>query len=167
MPTCNRCEKKFGLSFAGGRGLCPDCHKIVQKELAERRFIESGGAINTEAPAHILDEQAAAIIVTTTTDIPGFQVAEIIKIVGAEAAIGMNLLQDAVNTLIDVIGGRSATIQATLRQARETCLVTLKREALFAGAEAVIGVKFDYSQASTSAGGILFVVATGTAVKLG
>lgn len=46
MPRCTRCEKIFGLSFAGGRGLCPDCHKAALEGTAEPQFVEPDDSAN-------------------------------------------------------------------------------------------------------------------------
>ncbi|MEC8210259.1 MAG: heavy metal-binding domain-containing protein [Pseudomonadota bacterium] len=58
-------------------------------------------------------------------------------------------------------------MQNTLRDARRTALAELRREALFVGADAVIGVDLDY-QEITGGGknGMIMLVASGTAVSL-
>ncbi|PZR89679.1 MAG: hypothetical protein DI537_20760 [Stutzerimonas stutzeri] len=107
---------------------------------------------------------------TTGLEVPGREVLDIVQIVAAEVALGMHILKDIANSWRDTFGGRSGSVQNLLKDARETCLQELKREAFRADAEAVIGVRLNYSEASTiggSGGGILFVAASGTAVKLG
>ncbi|MGV1761860.1 heavy metal-binding domain-containing protein [Rhizobium sp. A22-96] len=52
---------------------------------------------------------------------------------------------------------------------RQACLDQLKRQAFEIGADAVIAIDLDYNEATTGSGsgsGILFVAATGTAVRL-
>jgi uncharacterized protein YbjQ (UPF0145 family) len=66
--------------------------------------------------------------------------------------------------VVDIIGGRSATMQNELRKARETCIANLKLEADRIGANAVIGVDLDYSEVSGGGKSMLFLVASGTAV---
>ena len=66
----------------------------------------------------------------------------------------------------DVFGGRSEAVQGTLRRARQTCLTELKKEAAAIGADAVIAVDLDYSEFSGGGKSMLFLVASGTAVKL-
>jgi len=51
-----------------------------------------------------------------------------------------------------------------LRDSRRVCLTELRREALIAGANAVIGVDLDYSEISGDDKSMLFLVASGTAV---
>ena len=52
-----------------------------------------------------------------------------------------------------------------LRDARNTCLEELKNEALELGADGVMGVDLDYSEISGAGKSMLFLVASGTAVK--
>ena len=66
----------------------------------------------------------------------------------------------------DIFGGRSAASQKILRDSRQTCLRELKIEAFELGADAVIGVDLDYQEFSGKGKGMLFLVASGTAVKL-
>lgn len=123
-----------------------------------------------EVSDNAVDAAAEAIILTTGLEIPGRDVTNIVKIVASEAAMGMNVLRDIANTWRDTLGGRSGSVQNVLKDARELCLRELKREAFRADADAVIAVRLSYSEASTTGGtggGILFVAASGTAVKLG
>lgn len=141
-------------------GVCMYC--VKEKPDAPRSTISSPAIKPIEV-------NAPSIILTTGLDIPGREIAEIVKIVAAEAALGMNVFRDIANNWRDALGGRSGSVQTILKDARESCLLDLKREAQRAGADAVIAVRLNYSEASTSAGtggGILFVAASGTAVKL-
>jgi uncharacterized protein YbjQ (UPF0145 family) len=63
-------------------------------------------------------------------------------------------------------GGRSKSYQSTLKDARKTVLLELRREAHRMGADAVLGVDLDYSEISGGGKSMLFMVASGTAVKL-
>jgi uncharacterized protein YbjQ (UPF0145 family) len=104
---------------------------------------------------------------TTSIDVPNRSVDEVISIVASEAALGMNIFKDIANNWRDFVGGRSNTSQASLKEARSACLDGLRDEAHAVGADAVIAVDLNYNQLATSGpGGILFVAATGTAVKL-
>lgn len=116
-----------------------------------------------------VDSEPLSIVMTTGLEIPGRETTEIVQIVAAEVALGMNALKDIANNWRDAFGGRSGSVQNILKDARELCLHELKREAFRAGADAVIAVRLNYSEASTTGGtggGILFVAASGTAVKL-
>ena len=108
------------------------------------------------------------IILTTSIDVPNRKTSEVLSIVASECAVGINIFRDIANNFRDIFGGRSATTQKVLKEAREVCLSELKSEASAMGADAVIAVNISYNELSTSGagGGILFIAAAGTAVKL-
>lgn len=171
MPTCKVCGGRFGLIELRD-GMCKPCRsESLEREKAvedqqERRLVDAGLTANVSA--RILDEKAAHIILTTGFDIPGRITDSIVSIVGAEAAVGMNIFRDIANNWVDALGGRSGSVQKVLKDAREIAMRELKREAFLLGADAVVSVDLDYNQVNTSGSGgsILFVAATGTAVKL-
>ena len=68
--------------------------------------------------------------------------------------------------ITNTVGGRSGAIQNTLRDARRQVMTELRHEAFSVGADAVVGVRLDYSEFSGGGRAMLFVVATGTAVRL-
>jgi uncharacterized protein YbjQ (UPF0145 family) len=86
--------------------------------------------------------------------------------VSAEVVIGMHLFKDIAAAFRDTFGGRSKMMQDGLRDARKTAMTELRREALEIGADAVVGVKLDYSEISGGGKSMLFLVASGTAVTL-
>ena len=106
------------------------------------------------------------VILSTTPSIPGREVSRVVDVISAECAFGMNVFKDIGAALIDITGGRSGAVQSSLRDARKVVLDGLRKEAMALGAQAVIGVDLDYSEISGGGKSMLFVVATGTAVKL-
>lgn len=106
------------------------------------------------------------IIITTEMGV-NFDVQERIEIISAEVAFGMNIFKDLFASMSDAFGGRNKSIQNTLKDARELVMAELRKEAYELGADAVIAVDLDYSEFSGNGKSMLFVVATGTAVKLG
>lgn len=144
MPACKECGTTYWIS---GQDYCGDC-----AEKLERKRLRA-----------IVD----AVILTTTIDVPGRVVERAITIVAAESALGLNVFKDIANNWRDVFGGKSETSQTALKDLRTDCLLKLKVEAAKAGADAVIGIDFNYNQLATGGpGGILYVVATGTAVEM-
>lgn len=111
-----------------------------------------------------LNLRMAQMIVTTTPSLEGFKVVKTIDIVSAECVFGLNIFKDFFMNVSDFFGGRSGTAQDALRTARIKCLDEMKKEAARIGANAVIGVDLDYSEFSGKGNGMLFLVATGTAV---
>jgi uncharacterized protein YbjQ (UPF0145 family) len=111
------------------------------------------------------DPKLSAIILSTEAA-PDLRVAQRLDIVTAEFAVGMGLLTDVFNAWRDVFGGRSTSYQNALKEARKTVLDELRREAHAIGADAVLGVSLDYSEISGGGKSMMFLVASGTAVKL-
>ena len=103
---------------------------------------------------------------TTTHSIPGRDIEETLGIVTAECVLGINVFRDVLGGLRDLFGGRSGTHQNALRQARETCLEELAARAEELGGDAVVGVDLDFSEISGGGKGMVFLVASGTAVRL-
>jgi uncharacterized protein YbjQ (UPF0145 family) len=108
---------------------------------------------------------SSRIILTTTPEIPGREIDSVIDIVTAESVQGMNIIKDMFAQVTDIFGGRSTTTENVLIEAREDCMRELRQRAAAMGADAVVGVDLDYSEFS-GGGGMLFLVASGTAVKL-
>lgn len=106
-----------------------------------------------------------SIILTTANNIDGYT-AEVIDIITSECAFGMNIFKDFFSAVSDVFGGRSGSTQKVLQDARKTCLKELRREAARLGADGVIAVNLDYSEFSGAGKSMLFLVASGTAVKI-
>jgi len=107
-----------------------------------------------------------SIILTTENNPQDLLVEKRIEIITAECVFGMNLFRDIFAEVRDIVGGRSSATQKVLRDARKKCLRELKIEAYSVGADAVIGVDLDYSEFSGGRKSMLFLVASGTAVKL-
>lgn len=103
---------------------------------------------------------------TTTQMIPGREIVGVIDVISAECAYGMNIFSDLLAGLTDVVGGRSGSTERVLRDAKHAVMADLRGVAFDAGADAVVGVDLDYSEFSGGGKSMLFVVATGTAVKL-
>ncbi len=144
--------------------------KEIHGDVLSAALFSSGDAIrklelSDETPEERLS-RAREMILTTAPTIEGYRVVETLEIVSAECAYGMNFFKDFFASVRDVVGGRSKAIQGVLKDARRECLTELKREALDVGANAVIAVKLDYSEFSGKENGMLFLVASGTAVKV-
>lgn len=155
MATCKECGSTVPFYNVVG-GVCSAC---LQKR--ERAKADASQVVES----HIGDEDLSHIILSTEAS-HDLQVAERIDIISAEFAVGMGLLTDIFNAWRDVFGGRSKSYQNTLKDARRAVLLELRREAHAVGADAVLGVNIDYSEISGGGKSMLFLVASGTAVKL-
>lgn len=103
------------------------------------------------------------MILTTTPMIEGRPVTQYHGIVTAEVIIGANIFRDLFAGIRDIVGGRSGSYEKPLRDARKTALDELQAEAAALGANAVIGIDFDY-EVIGQGGSMLMVSASGTAV---
>lgn len=104
------------------------------------------------------------MIVTTTNNVDGKEVAEYLRVVAGETIFGADVFKDIAASFRNFVGGRSQAYEQELVNARETALAELVQRAQELGADAVIGVKLDYSTVGPN-GGMLMVGATGTAVR--
>ena len=103
------------------------------------------------------------MLVTTTPTIEGRKITKYCGIVAGEAILGANLFKDVFAGIRDLVGGRSATYERELQQAREMALEEMQQKAAELGANAVVGVDLDY-EVLGQANGMLMVSASGTAV---
>lgn len=106
------------------------------------------------------------MIVTTTPTVEGRKINDYLGIVTGEAIVGANIFKDVFASIRDIVGGRSASYEKELAQAREVALLEMEEEARNRGADAVIGVDLDYEVLGQT-NGMLMVSVSGTAVKLG
>jgi uncharacterized protein YbjQ (UPF0145 family) len=114
-----------------------------------------------------LNRRRIQMIVSTTIAIDGQPVTEYVGVVTGEAVLGANVFRDLFAGLRDIVGGRSAGYERSLRQARETAIGEMFAEAEQMGGDAVVGVDVDYESIQIGQGGsMLMVSASGTAVKL-
>ncbi|MGY3724552.1 Uncharacterized conserved protein YbjQ, UPF0145 family [Granulicatella balaenopterae] len=103
------------------------------------------------------------MIITTTPSIEGKQILEYKGIVFGEVVSGINILKDIGASFRNVFGGRSQGYEEELIKARKDVLRELEQRAVEAGANAVVGMKFDYEVLGAD-GTMLLVTASGTAV---
>jgi uncharacterized protein YbjQ (UPF0145 family) len=107
------------------------------------------------------------MIVSTTSALDGRPVSEYVGVVTGEAVLGANVFRDLFTGLRDIVGGRSAGYESSLRQARETAIEEMTTEADQMSADAVIGMDVDFESIQIGQGGsMLMVSSSDTAVKL-
>ena len=109
------------------------------------------------------DINVEKVILTTAYVVSNREIDHEIEVITSECVYGMNVFRDMFAGARNFFGGRSDATQKVLNDLRETCLYELKALAYEKGADAVIAIDLDYSEFS---GGMLFLVASGTAVKL-
>ena len=106
------------------------------------------------------------MLVSTTPTIEGRPIRDYLGVVAGEAILGANIFRDVFASVRDVIGGRSGSYEKVLREARESALKEMQDEARRLGADAVVGIDYDYETLGAN-GSMLMVAVSGTAVRLG
>jgi uncharacterized protein YbjQ (UPF0145 family) len=103
------------------------------------------------------------MLLSTTTVIEGRAVSRYLGVVTGEAIIGANVFRDMFAAVRDIVGGRSATYEKGLAEAREVAMAEMEKRAQELGATAVIGIDIDYEVLGQN-NGMLMVAVSGTAV---
>lgn len=103
------------------------------------------------------------MLITTTSSLQDREIIEFIGLVSGETIIGANVFKDFFAGIRDIVGGRSGSYERVLREAKDTAMAEMTQQAKNSGANAIIGVDLDYETLGAN-GGMLMVVATGTAV---
>ncbi len=103
------------------------------------------------------------MLMSTTSVIEGRPVSRYLGVVTGEAIIGANVFRDLFASVRDIVGGRSATYERGLAEAREVAMKELEERATGLGANAVIAIDIDYEVLGQN-NGMLMVSVSGTAV---
>lgn len=103
------------------------------------------------------------MILSTTPTIEGRPIREYRGVVSGETIIGANFVKDFFASITDVIGGRSGSYEKVLEEGRETSLREMSARAQAMGANAVVGIDFDYEVLGKTSS-MLMVAVSGTAV---
>jgi uncharacterized protein YbjQ (UPF0145 family) len=105
------------------------------------------------------------MILTTTPQIDGYQIREYKGVVTGETIIGANVFKDFMAGIRDIVGGRSASYEKVLREAKDTSMQEMMERAQMMGANARVGIDIDYETTGAS-GSMLMVATSGTAVLI-
>lgn len=136
------------------------------KEIRQGResfHAEAWQALQEEAKRRSKPRRSPIIVTTPTLHRP---IRRVLGIVGGEYVLGVNLFQELFAGVRDAVGGRSATVQRALKEARIALLDEIRNEAAHLHADAVVGVAFTLSEWSGQNKSMLIVMASGTAVEL-
>jgi len=105
------------------------------------------------------------MIVTTTNTIEGKKILEYKGVVFGEVISGVDFIKDFAAGLTNFFGGRSNSYEGELIEARVNAQREMEKRAMSLGANAVIGVDFDY-EVLGQGGNMLMVTACGTAIVI-
>ncbi len=105
------------------------------------------------------------MILSTTPTIEGRTIREYKGVVTGETIIGANFVKDLFAGIRDIVGGRSASYEKVLREAKDTSMNEMMERAREMGANAVVGIDIDYETIGGS-NSMLMVATSGTAVVI-
>ena len=166
IQPCKICGKEFDAwNRHADKIWCDDCFKDGDKKAEEIKAEKEAAEAKQAQELEETNLKIQNIKLTTTPQYPNKEVAEVLGIVTSECVYGMNIFRDVFASFRDTFGGRSKASQKVLRDARNICLDELKKDAFELGADGVIGLALDYQEFSGQGKGMLFLVASGTAVK--
>lgn len=103
------------------------------------------------------------MIIVTTNEIPGREITETIGLVQGSTVKAKHVGRDIGASLKTLVGGEIRGYSDLMREARDEALQRMIQEAEKAGANAVIGMRYQTSQIMQTASE---VIAYGTAVKV-
>lgn len=103
------------------------------------------------------------MILSTTSSIEGRSITAYKGLVCGEVVIGAHLGKDILASFTNLVGGRSESYESTLRETRDDAIREMIEEATKLGANAIVGVKFDYGVVGQQ-GSMMMVAVSGTAV---
>ena len=166
IKPCTICKKEFdSWNRKPNEIFCDDCFADATAKLhakdAEKKEIQKEAELAREIKSQEID----SLKITTTNHYPNHEVDKVLGVITSECVFGMNVFRDFFAGMTDFFGGRSEASQKVLRDARNTCLYELKKEAHELGGDGIIGIDLDYSEISGKGKGMLFLVASGTVVK--
>lgn len=105
------------------------------------------------------------MLLTTTAKIEGFPATQYLGLVFGEAIVGINVFKDFAASVRNLVGGRTASYENELINARQQALAELEQRAAALGAEAVVGIDIDY-EAMGADNGMIMVTVSGTAIRV-
>ena len=105
------------------------------------------------------------MILTTTPQIEGRPIQRYLGVVTGETIIGANFVKDFFAGIRDIVGGRSASYENVLREAKDTSMKEMMDRAQAMGANAIVGIDIDYETIGAN-GSMLMVATSGTAVVI-
>ncbi len=105
------------------------------------------------------------MLLSTTPNIEGYPIREYKGVVTGETIIGANFVKDFMAGIRDIVGGRSASYEKVLRQAKDTAMQEMMQRAQEMGANAIVGIDIDYETIGQG-NSMLMVATSGTAVVI-
>lgn len=139
-----------------------------------RRFADAEATAAAAKEAAVAEERARQIgeartaasqrmLMTTTHDVPGRDIADVITVVSGACVMSRNAISDVGSNMSSVFGGTLGGIEKAVEAARQTAMMRLEEAARIYDADAVIAIDTSVQTVSDKA---QLVMLTGTAVTL-
>jgi len=145
-----------------------DAERDKQLSLIEKYQFEIDRAKESGNWSGVSEEAVAwashKILLTTSHQLGNGKSYRELDIISVEVVFGMNAFKDMFKIIRDIVGGRSQAVEKLMKTSRQTAMAELRKEALMLGADAVVAVDLDYVEIGADSGGMVLLVATGTAV---
>lgn len=144
---------------------------ITEKKSKNEKRVQEQAQIEMEREEDRKKEQIYSSVeniknnfmVTTGYDFEGYKIVEYKKVVSGSTVLGTGFLSEFSAGLSDIFGKASTTFAEKLEKARDASYNKLLANAAIIGANAIIGLDFDYIIFSSN---MMGVVANGTAVVI-
>lgn len=104
------------------------------------------------------------MFITTTQTVERHPVNKYLGVVHGEVILGANFFRDFMAGITNFLGGRSGAYEGSFAEARDGATKEAIKNASKLGANAIIGVHFDYHTVEFNNSSMLMVTVTGTAV---
>jgi uncharacterized protein YbjQ (UPF0145 family) len=115
-----------------------------------------------ESPFRVGAERTERIVVTTSNDVPGMRVTEVLGVVRGIVVRSPNIGQGLVGALRSLAGGNIPEFVKVCEEARHHAYVEMLDNATALGADAIIAMRYDATEFMQ---GATEVLAYGTAVR--
>jgi len=158
MWTCSHCgETVDDIAFTcwhcgtDAEGVLDDAFAPAHAEDMEVRSMEAE-----------LVKEADMLLATTAVD-GLYPDLEILGVVCGETVIGTDLLTKMLADVVNLVGGKSQSVAQYLHDARHDVTRQVVEKALRAGANGIMGLRFDYQDIGN---GMMLVAVSGTAIRI-
>ncbi len=106
------------------------------------------------------------MILTSTNEIKNYKIINYLGLINVNLVIGANFFSDFFASFSDVFGGYSGSYQSRLDKIYNDAIRELQNKAQEKGANAIIGVHFDFDEVSGKGKSMFMITAYGTAVNI-
>ena len=127
--------------------------KQIEKEDEQRLIKERADSLTAEELEHML--------ITSGYNFEGYAIINYLGVYSGENVLGTGFLSEAAAAWSDFTGTSSGAFASKLGLAKEQAIIQLKQNCILHGANAIIGIDFDYL---TFTNNMIGVIANGTAV---